>query len=152
MLAKQSPMICLSDLLPTNKTSALVTFDFRLFDLIEEGSTAKAVELSTLQRTRKSGLQEIFSCAVVTCNAEERVFSEIIEFLRKEGLEGMPYLLVVTNRYTDKKYTSITNDLNKIYSRLYLMLTFDEKGRLFMRHKTMREKEVINDANSETGS
>ena len=60
----------------------------------------------------------------------------------------MPYLLVVTNRYTDKKYTSITNDLNKIYSRLYLMLTFDEKGRLFTRHKTMREKEVKNDANS----
>ena len=64
----------------------------------------------------------------------------------------MPYLLVVTNRYTDKKYTSITNDLNKIYSRLYLMLTFDEKGRLFMRHKTMREKEVKDNANSETGS
>ena len=148
MLAKQSPMICLSELLPTNKTSALVTFDFRLFEEIEVGSTAKAVELSTLQRTRKSGLQEIFSCAVVTCNAEERVFSEIIEFLRKEGLKEMPYLLVVTNRYTDKKYTSITNDLNKIYSRLYLMLTFDEKGRLFTRHKTMREKEVKNDANS----
>ena len=148
MLAKQSPMICLSELLPTNKTSALVTFDFRLFEEIEEGSTAKAVELSTLQRTRKSGLQEIFSCAVVTCNAEERVFSKIVEFLRKEGLKEMPYLLVVTNRYTDKKYTSITNDLNKIYSRLYLMLTFDEKGRLFMRHKTMREKEVNNDANS----
>ena len=148
MLAKQSPMTCLSKLLPTNKTSALVTFDFRLFEEIEVGSTAKAVELSTLQRTRKSGLQEIFSCAVVTCNAEERVFSEIIEFLRKEGLKGMPYLLVVTNRYTDKKYTSITNDLNKIYSRLYLMLTFDEKGRLFTRHKTMREKEVKNDANS----
>ena len=141
-------MTCLSELLPTNKTSALVTFDFRLFEEIEEGSTAKAVELSTLQRTRKSGLQEIFSCAVVTCNAEERVFSEIIEFLRKEGLKGMPYLLVVTNRYTDKKYTSITNDLNKIYSRLYLMLTFNEKGRLFMRHKTMREKEGKNDANS----
>ena len=148
MLAKQSPMTCLSELLPTNKTSALVTFDFRVFEEIEVGSTAKAVELSTLQRTRKSGLQEIFSCAVVTCNAEERVFSEIIEFLRKEGLKGMPYLLVVTNRYTDKKYTSITNDLNKIYSRLYLMLTFDEKGRLFMRHKTMREKEVKKDANS----
>ena len=148
MLAKQSPMICLSELLPTNKTSALVTFDFRLFEEIEEGSTAKAVELSTLQRTRKSGLQEIFSCAVVTCNAEERVFSEIIEFLRKEGLKEMPYLLVVTNRYTDKKYTSITNDLNKIYSRLYLMLTFDEKGRLFMRHKTMRERGVNTDANS----
>ena len=146
MLAKQSPMTCLSKLLPTNKTSALVTFDFRLFEEIEVGSTAKAVELSTLQRTRKSGLQEIFSCAVVTCNAEERVFAEIIEFLRKEGLKEMPYLLVVTNRYTDKKYTSITNDLNKIYSRLYLMLTFDEKGRLFMRHKTMREKEVKNDA------
>ena len=139
---------CLSKLLPTNKTSALVTFDFRLFEEIEEGSTAKAVELSTLQRTRKSGLQEIFSCAVVTCNAEERVFSEIVEFLRKEGLKEMPYLLVVTNRYTDKKYTSITNDLNKIYSRLYLMLTFDEKGRVFVRHKTMREKEVRNDANS----
>ena len=148
MLAKQSPMICLSDLLPTDKTSALVTFDFRLFEEVEEGSTAKAVELSTLQRTRKSGLQEIFSCAVVTCNAEERVFSEIIEFLRKEGLKEMPYLLVVTNRYTDKKYTSITNDLNKIYSRLYLMLTFDEKGRLFMRHKTMREKEVKTDVDS----
>ena len=148
MLAKQSPMTCLSELLPTNKTSALVTFDFRLFEEIEEGSTAKAVELSTLQRTRKSGLQEIFSCAVVTCNAEERVFSEIIEFLRKEGLEGMPYLLVVTNRYTDKKYTSITNDLNKIYSRLYMMVTFDEKGRLFTRHKTMREKEARDDANS----
>ena len=141
-------MTCLSELLPTNKTSALVTFDFRLFEEIEEGSAVKAVELSTLQRTRKSGLQEIFSCAVVTCNAEERVFSEIIEFLRKEGLKGMPYLLVVTNRYTDKKYTSITNDLNKIYSRLYLMLTFNEKGRLFMRHKTMREKEGKNDANS----
>ena len=148
MLAKQTPMTCLSELLPTNKTSALVTFDFRLFEEIDVGSTAKAVELSTLQRTRKSGLQEIFSCAVVTCNAEERVFSEIIEFLRKEGLKGMPYLLVVTNRYTDKKYTSITNDLNKIYSRLYMMLTFDEKGRLFMRHKTMREKEVKDDANS----
>ena len=148
MLQNQTSMTCLSDLLPTNKTSALVTFDFRLFEEIEEGSTAKAVELSTLQRTRKSGLQEIFSCAVVTCNAEERVFSEIVEFLKKEGLEGMPYLLVVTNRYTDKKYTSITNDLNKIYSRLYLMLTFDEKGRVFMRHKTMREKEVNNDANS----
>ena len=146
MLAKQSPMTCLYKLLPANKTSVLVTFDFRLFEEIEEGSTAKAVELSTLQRTRKSGLQEIFSCAVVTCNAEERVFAEIIEFLRKEGLKEMPYLLVVTNRYTDKKYTSITNDLNKIYSRLYLMLTFDEKGRLFMRHKTMREKEVKNDA------
>ena len=148
MLQNQTPMTCLSDLLQTNKTSALVTFDFRLFEEIEEGSTAKAVELSTLQRTRKSGLQEIFSCAVVTCNAEERVFSEIVEFLRKEGLKEMPYLLVVTNRYTDKKYTSITNDLNKIYSRLYMMLTFDEKGRLFMRHKTMREKEVKNDANS----
>ena len=142
MLQNQTSMTCLSELLPTNKTSALVTFDFRLFEEIDVGSTAKAVELSTLRRTRKSGLQEIFSCAVVTCNAEERVFSEIIEFLRKEGLKGMPYLLVVTNRYTDKKYTSITNDLNKIYSRLYLMLTFDEKGRLFMRHKTMHEKEV----------
>ena len=148
MLQNQTSMNCLSKLLPTNKTSALVTFDFRLFEEIEEGSTAKAVELSTLQRTRKSGLQEIFSCAVVTCNAEERVFSDIIEFLRKEGLKEMPYLLVVTNRYTDKKYTSIANDLNKIYSRLYLMLTFDEKGRLFVRHKTMREKEVRNDANS----
>ena len=148
MIQKPTSMTCLSELIPTNKTSALVTFDFRLFEEIEEGSTAKAVELSTLQRTRKSGLQEIFSCAVVTCNAEERVFSEIIEFLRKEGRKGMPYLLVVTNRYTDKKYTSITNDLNKIYSRLYLSLTFDEKGRLFMRHKTMREKEVKNDANS----
>ena len=148
MLQNQTSMTCLSNLLPTNNTSALVTFDFRLFEEIEVGSTAKAVELSTLQRTRKSGLQEIFSCAVVTCNAEERVFSEIIEFIRKEGLKGMPYLLVVTNRYTDKKYTSITNDLNKIYSRLYLMLTFDEKGRMFMRHKTMREKEVKNDVNS----
>lgn len=148
MLKNQTSLICLSDLLPSTKTSALATFDFRLFEEVEVGSTAKAVELSTLQRTRKSGLQEIFSCAVVTCNAEERVFSEIIEFLRKEGLQGMPYLLVVTNRYTDKKYTSITNDLNKIYSRLYLTLTFDEKGRLFMRHKTMREKEVKNDANS----
>ena len=148
MLQNQTSMTCLSKLLPTNKTSALVTFDFRLFEEIDVGSTAKAVELSTLQRTRKSGLQEIFSCAVVTCNAEERVFSEIVEFLRKEGLKEMPYLLVVTNRYTDKKYTSITNDLNKIYSRLYLMLTFDEKGRLFMRHKTMREKEAIDDANS----
>ena len=146
MNQKPTPMTCLSKLLPTNKTSALVTFDFRLFEEIEVGSTAKAVELSTLQRTRKSGLQEIFSCAVVTCNAEERVFAEIIEFLRKEGLKEMPYLLVVTNRYTDKKYTSITNDLNKIYSRLYLMLTFDEKGRLFTRHKTMREKEVKNAA------
>ena len=77
MQTKQSPMICLSDILPSTKTSALATFDFRLFEEIEEGSTAKAVELSTLQRTRKSGLQEIFSCAVVTCNAEERVFSEI---------------------------------------------------------------------------
>ena len=148
MLQNQTSMNCLSELLPTNKTSALVTFDFRLFEEIDEGSTAKAVELSTLQRTRKSGLQEIFSCAVVTCNAEERAFSEIIEFLRKEGLKGMPYLLVVTNRYTDKKYTSITNDLNKIYSRLYLMLTFDEKGRVFVRHKTMREKEVKNDVDS----
>ena len=148
MMQKSTPMICLSDLLPSTKTSALSTFDFRLFEEVEEGSTAKAVELSTLQRTRKSGLQEIFSCAVITCNAEERVFSEIIEFLRKEGLKGMPYLLVVTNRYTDKKYTSITNDLNKIYSRLYLILTFDEKGRLFMRHKTMREKEVKGDVNS----
>ena len=148
MLQNQTSMNCLSKLLPTNKTSALVTFDFRLFEEIEEGSTAKAVELSTLQRTRKSGLQEIFSCAVVTCNAEERVFSDIIEFLRKEGLKEMPYLLVVTNRYTDKKYTSITNDLNKIYSRLYLMLTFDEKGRMFTRHKTMREKEMKDNANS----
>ena len=148
MQTKPLPMICLSDLLPSTKTGALATFDFRLFEEIEVGSTAKAVELSSLQQTRKSGLQEIFSCAVVTCNAGERVFSEIIEFLRKEGLTDMPYLLVVTNRYTDKKYTSITNDLNKIYSRLYLMLTFDEKGRLFMRHKTMREKEMKNDANS----
>ena len=148
MLQNQTSLNCLSKLLPTNKTSALVTFDFRLFEEIEEGSTAKAVELSTLQRTRKSGLQEIFSCAVVTCNAEERVFSEIIEFLRKEGLKEMPYLLVVTNRYTEKKYTSITNDLNKIYSRLYMMLTFDEKGRLFMRHKTMREKEVRDNVDS----
>ena len=148
MLAKQSPMICLSELLPTNKTSALVTFDFRLIEESAVGSTAKAVELSTLQRTRKSGLQEIFSCAVVTYQAEEIVFSEIIKFLKTEALKEMPYLLVVTNRYTDKKYTSITNDLNKIYSRLYLMLTFDEKGRLFMRHKTMREKEVRDDANS----
>ena len=148
MLQNQTSMNCLYELLPTNKTSALVTFDFRLFEEIDEGSTAKAVELSTLQRTRKSGLQEIFSCAVVTCNAEERVFSEIIEFLRKEGLKEMPYLLVVTNRYTDKKYTSITNDLNKIYSRVYLMLTFDEKGRVFVRHKTMREKEVKNDVDS----
>ena len=64
----------------------------------------------------------------------------------------MPYLLVVTNRYVEKNYTSITTDLNKIYSRLYLMLTFDEKGRLFMRHKTMREKETKNDVNSETSS
>lgn len=148
MLKSPISMNCLSDLLPSTKTSALATFDFRLFEEYEVGSTAKAVELSTLQRTRKSGLQEIFSCAVVTCNAEERVFSEIIEFLRKEGLKEMPYLLVVTNRYTDKKYTSITNDLNKIYSRLYLMLTFDEKGHLFMRHKTMQEKEARNDANS----
>ena len=148
MLQRPTSMICLSELLPSTKTSALATFDFRLFEEVEVGSTAKAVELSTLQRTRKSGLQEIFSCAVVTCNAEERVFSEIIEFLRKEGLQGMPYLMVVTNRYTDKKYTSITNDLNKIYSRLYIMLTFDEKGRLFMRHKTMREKEGNSDANS----
>ena len=148
MLKSPISMTCLSELLPTNKTSALVTFDFRLFEEIEEGSTAKAVEVSTLQRIRKSELQEIFSCAVATCNAPERVFSEIIEFLRKEGLKGMPYLIVVTNRYTDKKYTSITNDLNKIYSRLYLMLTFDEKGRLFMRHKTMREKEVKDNANS----
>ena len=147
MIKKPTWMICLSDLLPSTKTSALATFDFRLFEEYEVGSTAKAVELSTLQRTRKSGLQEIFSCAVVTGNAAERVFSEIIEFLRKEGLTDMPYLLVVTNRYTDKKYTSITNDLNKIYSRLYLMLTFDEKGRLFMRHKTMREKEGVNDVN-----
>ena len=147
MMQKSTPMTCLSDILPSTKTSALATFDCRLVEEIDEGSTAKAVELSTLQRTRKSGLQEIFSCAVVTCNAEERVFSEIIEFLRKEGLKGMPYLMVVTNRYTDKKYTSITNDLNKIYSRLYLMLTFDEKGRLFMRHKTMREKELKNDVN-----
>ena len=148
MMQKSTAMLCLSDILPSTKTSALSTFDFRLFEEVEEGSTAKAVELSTLQRTRKSGLQEIFSCAVVTCNAEERVFSEIIEYLRKEGLQEMPYLLVVTNRYTDKKYTSITNDLNKIYSRLYLMLTFDEKGRLFMRHKTMRMKEEKNDVNS----
>lgn len=148
MLQKPQLMTCLSELLSSTKTNALATFDFRLFEEVEVGSTAKAVELSTLQRTRKSGLQEIFSCAVVTCNAEERVFSEIIEFLRKEGLKGMPYLLVVTNRYADKKYTSITNDLNKIYSRLYLMLTFDEKGRLFMRHKTMREKELKNDVNS----
>ena len=148
MLQKPLSTTCLSELLPSTKTSALATFDFRLFEEVEVGSTAKAVELSTLQRTRKSGLQEIFSCAVVTCNAEERVFSEIIEFLRKEGLQEMPYLLVVTNRYTDKKYTSITNDLNKIYSRLYLMLTFDEKGRLFMRHKTMREKEGKDDVNS----
>ena len=148
MNQKTTSMICLSELLPKNKTSACVTFDFRLFEEVEVGSTAKAVELSTLQRTRKSGLQEIFACAVVTCNAEERVFSEIIEFLRKEGLKDMPYLLVVTNRYVEKNYTSITTDLNKIYSRLYLMLTFDEKGRLFMRHKTMREKEVKNDANS----
>lgn len=148
MMQKPMTMTCLSELLPSTKTSALSTFDFRLFEEIEEGSTAKAVELSTLQRTRKSGLQEIFSCAVVTCSAEERVFAEIIEFLRKEGLKGMPYLLVVTNRYTNKKYTSITNDLNKIYSRLYLMLTFDEKRRLFMRHKTMREKEVREYANS----
>lgn len=148
MMQKSTSMICLSELLPSTKTSALVTFDFRLFEEVEEGSTAKAVELSTLQRTRKSGLQEIFSCAVVTCNAEERVFSEIIEFLRKEGLKEMPYLLVVTNRYTDKKYTSITDDLNKIYSRLYLMITFDEKGRLFMRHKIMREKETKDDVNS----
>ena len=147
-MQKSTAMLCLSDLLPSTKTNALATFDFRVFEEVDEGFTAKAVELSTLQRTRKSGLQEIFSCAVVTCNAEERVFSEIIEYLRKEGLKGMPYLLVVTNRYTDKKYTSITNDLNKIYSRLYLMLTFDEKGRLFMRHKTTRMKEVKNDANS----
>ena len=148
MMQNSTPMICLSDLLPSTKTSACVTFDFRLFEEVEVGSTAKAVELSTLQRTRKSGLQEIFSCAVVTCNAEEREFSEIIEFLRREGLEGMPYLLVVTNRYVEKNYTSITTDLNKIYSRLYLMLTFDEKGRLFTRHKTMREKEVKSDVNS----
>ena len=79
-------MTCLSDILPSKKTSALATFDFRLFEEIEEGSTAKAVELSTLQRTRKSGLQEIFSCAVVTCNAEERAFSEIIEFLRNSTI------------------------------------------------------------------
>ena len=113
-MQKSTAMLCLSDLLPSTKTNALATFDFRVFEEVDEGFTAKAVELSTLQRTRKSGLQEIFSCAVVTCNAEERVFSEIIEYLRKEGLKGMPYLLVVTNRYTDKKYTSITNDLNKI--------------------------------------
>ena len=148
MMQNSTTMICLSELLPKNKTSACVTFDFRLFEEVEVGSTAKAVELSTLQRTRKSGLQEIFSCATVTCNAEERVFSEIIEWLRKNGLKEMPYLLVVTNRYVEKNYTSITTDLNKIYSRLYLMLTFDEKGRLFMRHKTMREKETKNDANS----
>ena len=147
-MKQKTPMTCLSDMLPSIKTGALSTFDFRLFEEYEEGSTAKAVDLSSLQRIRTAGIQEIFSCAVVTCNAEERVFAEIIEFLRKEGLKEMPYLLVVTNRYTDKKYTSITNDLNKIYSRLYLMLTFDEKGRLFMRHKTMREKEVKNDVDS----
>ena len=118
MTTKPLSMICLSNFLPSIKTGALSTFDFRLFEEYEEGSTAKAVDLSSLQRIRTAGIQEIFSCAVVTCNAPERVFFEIIEFLRKEGLKGMPYLLVVTNRYTSKNCASITANLNKIYSRL----------------------------------
>ena len=148
MPVKPISTICLSNFLPSIKTGALSTFDFRLFEEYEEGSTAKAVELSSLQRIRTAGLQEIFSCAVVTCNAPNRVFSEIIEFLRKEGLKGMPYLLVVTNRYTGKNCNSITANLNKIYSRVYLMLTFNEKGHLFMKRKTLRAKEIKKHANS----
>ena len=148
MTTKPLSMICLSNFLPSIKTGALTTFDFRLFEEYEEGSTAKAVDLSSLQRIRTAGLQEIFSCAVVTCNAPERVFSEIIEFLRKEGLKEMPYLLVVTNRYTTMNCNSITANLNKIYSRLYMMLTFDEKGHLFIRRKTLLAKEKKKNANS----
>ena len=148
MTTKPLSMICLSDMLPSIKTGALSTFDFRLFEEYEEGSTAKAVDLSSLQRIRTAGIQEIFSCAVVTCNAPERVFSEIIAFLKKEGLKEMPYLLVVTNRTTAKNCNSITANLNKIYSRLYMMLTFDEKGHLFIRRKTLRAKEKKSNANS----
>lgn len=148
MQTKPLSMICLSNFLPSIKTGALSTFDFRLFEEYEEGSTAKAVDLSSLQRIRTSGLQEIFSCAVVTCNAPERVFSEIIEFLRKEGLKEMPYLLVVTNRYTTMNCNSIAANLNKIYSRLYMMLTYDEKEHLFIRRKTLLAKEVRKNANS----
>ena len=148
MQTKPLSMICLSNFLPSIKTGSLTTFDFRLFEEYEEGSTAKALDLSSLQRIRTAGLQEIFSCAVVTCNAPERVFSEIIEFLRKEGLKEMPYLLVVTNRYTTMNCNSITANLNKIYSRLYMMLTFDEKGHLFIRRKTLRAKEIKNNVDS----
>ena len=148
MQTKPISMICLSNFLPSIKTGSLTTFDFRLFEEYEEGSTAKAVDLSSLQRIRTAGLQEIFSCAVVTCNAPERVFSEIIEFLRKEGLEEMPYLLVVTNRYTTMNCNSITANLNKIYSRLYMTITFDEKGHLFIRRKTLCAKEIRKNANS----
>ena len=138
----------LSDILPSTKTRASATFDFRLFEEIEEGSTDKSVELSTLKHIRKKGLQEIFSCAVTTCNAEERVLNEIVEFLRKEGLKDMPYLLVVTNRYMDKQFYNINLDAYKIYSRLYLMLMFDEKGRLDYGKELKLSEEAYYDANS----
>ena len=148
MQTKPLSMICLSDILPSTKTSALATFDFRLFEEVEEGSTVQAVELSSLKHIRKKGLQEIFSCAVTTCKAEERVFSEIIEFLRKEGLKEMPYLLVVTNRYMDKQFTSINLDAYKIYSRIYLMLMFDDKGRLDYGKELKLSEEAWYNANS----
>ena len=148
MMQKSTPMICLSDLLPSTKTQASATFDFRLFEEIEEGSTAQAVELSSLKHIRKKGLQEIFSCAVVTYNAHERVFTEIIEFLKKKGLKEMPYLLVVTNRYMDKQFTNINLDAYKIYSRLFLMITFDEKERPHIMHRTILSEEAWYDANS----
>ena len=148
MLKILPSMICLSDLLPSTKTRASATFDFRLFEEIEEGSTAQSVELSSLKHIRKKELQEIFSCAVVTCNAEEVVFNAIIEFLRKQGLKNMPYLLVVTNRYMDKQFYNINLDAYKIYSRLYLMVAFDEKERPYMIHRTILSEEAKNDANS----
>lgn len=148
MMQKSTPMICLSDILPSTKTRASATFDFRLFEEIEEGSTDQSVELSTLKHIRKKGLQEIFSCAVTTCKAEERVFYEIIEFLRKEGLQDMPYLLVVTNRYMDKQFTNINLDAYKIYSRVYLMLMFDDKGRLDYGKELKLSEEAWYDANS----
>ena len=148
MTTKPLSTICLSNFLPSIKTGALSTFDFRLFEEYDEASTVFAEDHYSLQRIRTAGLQEIFSCAVVTCNAPERVFSEIIEFLRKEGLKEMPYLLVVTNRTTAKNCNSITANLNKIYSRLYMMITFDEKGHLFIRRKTLLAKEIRKNVNS----
>ena len=147
MPQNQTSMNCLSDILPSTKTKASATFDFRLFEEIEEGSTATSVELSTIKHIRKKGLQEIFSCAVVTCNAEERVFNEIVEWIRKEGLKEMPYLLVVTNRYMDKQFYNINIDAYKIYSRVCFNFTKSDKELLGIYDLKLSE-EAKNDVDS----